>query len=119
MNESELLPGYKNAQIPPQKLTSYALNKEHVKGGPKAVAFEKALGYTSVNYMDLINNVIENLPKFPATPKGDKGYGETYEVIMNLKGPNNKNANVLTAWIVDKDTNETRLTSIYVTDKGG
>ncbi|GIN39038.1 hypothetical protein J19TS1_19870 [Heyndrickxia oleronia] len=119
INESELLPDYKNAQIPPQKLTSYALNKEHVKGGPKAVAFEKALGYTSDNYMDLINNVIENLPKFPATPKGDKGYGETYEVIMNLKGPNNKNANVLTAWIVDKDTNETRLTSIYVTDKGG
>ena len=36
--------------IPPQKLNKLCFNKEHVKGGPKAVAFEKALGYTSDNY---------------------------------------------------------------------
>jgi|HigsolmetaAR206D_1030411.scaffolds.fasta_scaffold04696_6 hypothetical protein len=38
---------------------------------------------------------------------------------MDIKGPNGKTAKVLTAWIVDNVTNETRLTNIYVDKKKG
>jgi len=36
---------------------------------------------------------------------------------MNLLGANGKYANVLTGWIVDAQTKETRLTTAYVTKK--
>ena len=35
---------------------------------------------------------------------------------MRIKGPNGKEANVLTAWIKDEN-GEIRLTSVYVTQK--
>lgn len=47
--------------------------------------------------------------------KGDNGYGMRYEQIIRLKGPNEKEANVLTAWI--DDNKDLRLTSVYVTKK--
>lgn len=37
---------------------------------------------------------------------------------MTLIGENKKIANVKTGWIVNKETGETRLTSVYVTKKG-
>lgn len=48
--------------------------------------------------------------------KGDNGYGMRYEQVIKLKGPNDKEANVLTAWIDNKD-DSLKLTSIYVTKK--
>lgn len=39
--------------IPKGKIVKYCLNKEHVKGGSKAVAFEKYLGYTQEKLMSL------------------------------------------------------------------
>lgn len=47
--------------------------------------------------------------------KGDMGYGMRYQQIMRLKGPNGKEANVLTAWV--QEENNLRLTSVYVTKK--
>ncbi|HHY74043.1 MAG TPA: minor capsid protein [Bacillus bacterium] len=108
----------KNSSIHSDKLVKYALNKEHPKGKDKAIAFEKALGYTVENYQDLIDNVMNNLGKYPAKYKSSSKYGESYEVLMNLTGPNSKNANVITGWLFNKETNEAKLTTIYVTNKG-
>jgi len=52
--------------------------------------------------------------KYPAKPKPDVGYGKRYQVVMDLTGENGKTAKVLTAWLLDKDTNVTRLISVYV-----
>ena len=38
----------------------------------------------------------------------------TYEVIMDITGPNGKTAKVLTAWIDDRNNGEMRLTTIHV-----
>lgn len=111
------LPNSKNAIIPKEKLLNYALNKEHTQGKEKAKAFEKALGYNIENYQDLIDNIMQNIDKFPAKLKGENEYGQKYEVLMAIIGNNNKKANIKTAWLVDKDTNETRLTTLYVTSK--
>jgi hypothetical protein len=116
--DSFRLPGYEQVNFPEAKLTKYALDPNG-KAPDKAIAFEKALGYNLNNYKGLIENVLKNLSKYRAIPRGDKGYGETYQVVMNLIGPNGKNANVLTAWVVDSNSGETRLTSIYVTNKKG
>lgn len=109
------LPNYKNAKVPIEKFTQYALNPQKDKN--KAEAFELALGYNLSNYKKLINNIKNNINKFEAVEKGDKGFGKQYEVLMTLVGENKKIANVKTGWIIDKDTGETRLTSVYVTSK--
>lgn len=102
-----------NAAIPEEKLVRYALNNEHPRGKDKAIAFERALGYNKSNYKELIDSVLKNLPSFPAIPKGVDEYGEKYEMLMLLTGPNGKTARVKTAWRKDKE-GKIRLVSIYV-----
>ena len=114
-NDIMVLPNYDKAVIPIEKFTQYALNPEKDKN--KAEAFEKALGYNLNNAEELIKNIRSNLNKYNAVEKDDKGFGKRYEVLMTLIGENKKIANVKTAWIIDNKTEETRLTSAYVTSK--
>ena len=111
-----ILPNADKVIIPEIKLTKYALNAKD--GDPnKAAAFKLALGYDLTNYRLLIENIRKNVKNFNAVEKPDLGYGRRFEVMITLTGANGKTANVLTAWIVDKDTYQTRLTSLYVTKK--
>ncbi|MFM1538685.1 minor capsid protein [Helcococcus bovis] len=99
--------------IDERKLTEYALNPE--KQPDKARAFKEALGYDLSNYDELIQNVHSNLKTNEFNPKGRNDYGELFEQVLNLLGPNGKRANVITGWI--KKENAIHLTSIYVTKK--
>ncbi|MBR2773745.1 MAG: hypothetical protein IKD73_02025 [Selenomonadaceae bacterium] len=47
----------------------------------------------------------------------DTGYGRRFKVTLDLMGENGKRAKVLITWLLDKKTNEFRLTSIYVDKK--
>lgn len=106
------LPRYQEAVIPRAKFTEYALNPS--KDANKAEAFRKSLGYTLENVDNLIEQINAKLPECNAVEKGDRGWGMTYEVVMNITGPNGKTAKVLTAWIDDKNNGEMRLTTIHV-----
>lgn len=108
------LPRYKEAVIPASKFTQYALNPD--KDVDKAKAFKSALGYDLENAKDLIEQINAKLPEYEAIQKGDRGWGMTYEVIMDITGPNGKTAKVLTAWIDDKNNGEMRLTTVHVDD---
>lgn len=105
--------GSRPLNIPRDKFTNYALNPK--KAPNKARAFELALGYNSDNCTQLIKDVENGVNIDNMVKKGDNGHGMRYEQIMKIKGPNNKEANVLTAWI--DDGNEFRLTSVYITKK--
>jgi len=107
-----ILPNIGEIKIPDEEFTLYALNKE--RDFDKAVAFELALGYNLDNYKLLVDDIIENISRYNATPKGDAGFGMKYEVIMRLTGANGKTAKVLTAWINDTKTGEMRLTNAYI-----
>jgi len=106
------LPDYERAIIPIEKFTQYILDPIRSKG--KAVAFERVLGYNIRNVDRLIENIRANLGNYGATEKEDKGYGPTYEVIMELTGETGRQANVLTAWITDNTSGEIRLVSAYI-----
>ena len=84
------------------------------KDPDKAKAFKKAFGYTIDDADDLINQINKNLPDYQAVRKGDRGWGETYEVVMELEGKNGKTAKVLTAWIDYENNGEMRLTTVHV-----
>lgn len=101
------------AKIPKEKFVDYAFNP--ARDPDKARAFKEALGYDLNNYQDLISSIDSGFDKQKLIERGDQGYGMRYEQIMRLKGPNGKEANVLTAWIQNKD--DYRLTSVYVTKR--
>ncbi len=103
------------AKIPEEKFTKYALDP--IKAPDKARAFKEALGYTIENYEDLIDSIQKNFDEALLKLKASDKYGDRYELVMNLKGPNGKNANVCTAWIKENADSEPRLTSAYVTKK--
>jgi hypothetical protein len=106
------LPHADSVIIPKSKLVDYALNPE--KDMDKARAFERALGYNQKNVDKLIEKIHANVKNFPAKSKGDKGYGELFEVIMDIEGENGKIAKVLTAWIDDRKTGEFRLVTLHI-----
>jgi hypothetical protein len=110
--DAMLLPDYDQAVIPLEKFTGYVLNP--MVDPDKAVAFERALGYSAKDAEKLIGNIRSHLGVSPCREKGDIGYGMTYEVLMVLTGENGKAANVLTAWIKDGKNGELRLTSAYI-----
>jgi len=103
---------YENAVIPIEKFTQYVLDP--IRSREKAIMFERALGYTVRNADKLVENIRKHLGDYNAKKKGDIGYGMTYEVVMELTDENGKKAHVLTAWISDAATGETRLTSAYI-----
>jgi len=107
-----ILPNADKVVIPARKFIEYTLNLE--KDFDKATAFELALGYNQGNAGKLIENIRANLGKFPATPKGNKDYGDLYEVVMILTGENGKTAKVLTAWIDDSQSGEMRLITVHI-----
>lgn len=111
-NDIMKLPKYQEAIIPKEKFTEYALNPEN--DANKAKAFKVALGYTKDNAEELMEQIYNKLPDYEATERGDKGWGMTYQVIMDITGPNGKTAQVLTAWIKDKDTGKVRMTTVHV-----
>ena len=104
----------KGITIPRSKFTDYALNPE--KAPDKARVFKSALGYDKDNCDKLIEDIEKHADNDKMIEKGDNGYGMRYEQVIRLKGPNEKEANVLTAWIADADEKR-RLTSAYVTKK--
>ena len=106
------LPRHYEAIIPIEKFTKYALDSDNEPN--KAEAFEQALGYNKGNANWLIANIRYNLSEYPAIPKGNKGFGMTYEVVMNLTGANGKTAKVKTGWIDDASNNEIRLVTAFV-----
>lgn len=112
-NEKQKLPNYKNAIIPNEKITGYALNKNHKTGRNKAIAFEKYLGY-NINNGDLLVEQIKKLTSENiATLKSSDKYGDRYEIKAIMDGVNGKRAKVKIAYIVEKE-GITRLTSVYV-----
>jgi len=110
-----MLPNADKAIIPIEKLTNYSLDFD--KDPNKATAFKLALGYTKNNADRLIENIYRNMPLYGAIGRGDNGYGELYEVVINITGENGKTANVLTAWIIENGLDVPRLVNAYVTKK--
>ncbi|MDR0858443.1 MAG: hypothetical protein LBN97_05395 [Oscillospiraceae bacterium] len=117
MNENQPLPHADKAEIPTDKLTKYSLN--YNKSKDKATAFFLALGFTLDNYPELIEQVRKKLPLYKSVYRGKSEYGDRYQVIMTISGINGKQAEVLTAWIIENGKQYPVMTNIYVTNKKG
>ena len=108
------LPNFEKAVIPSEKIFKYALDKNHETGGPKAVAFEKALGYNINNGNELIANIRQSLPTLDCTTIRKTRFGTQYSGDVMMRGPNGKTAKVRIAWQIDYGEDVPHLTSVYV-----
>ncbi|WP_332461603.1 DUF6883 domain-containing protein [Pantoea stewartii] len=102
------------AVIDPSKITSYALNPEHPKGGDKARVFQSALGCNQSNAADLIAKVQAGAKTSPVKMGSSDKFGQRMTIDMTITGPNGKTAIVRTGWIYDVGSTTPRLTTIYV-----
>jgi transposase len=83
------------------KLDRYLLNPAHPKGGPKAVWFERALGYTRANADDLASQVI--FDDATAVQQAVNEHGTTYRQVIQITGANGRSIDVIFVWIRNHD----------------
>lgn len=105
-----------------RKLTSYALDRSHPAGGPKARRFEQLLGIKKEHAGLLEKQVMAWLEHAPAVRKMADKNGERFNVYVPITGPNGKTVDVMTAWIYDRKHNaisaKPRLINCFIDDKG-
>lgn len=110
------------ARFDQRKLTSYALDKSHPAGGPKARRFEQLLGIKKEHAGLLEKQVMAWLEHAPAVRKMADKNGERFNVHVPVTGPNGKTVDVMTAWIYDRKGNtistKPRLINCFIDDKG-
>lgn len=114
INHPELkLPNVENAIAPDPKFTKYLFGGENKVGLAKGAAFDSRLGYSSNNWKDIQRKIVDNAPHYPATFKGNNGYGDLYEQKIVLYGNKGTPANVVVGWM-SKPDGVTSMTSAYI-----
>ena len=98
-----------------RKFTEYALNP--AKDPDIAKAFMLALGYDLSNWQELEEKVVAAIKTSRERQKRETKYGIQYEVILQITGANGKTANVTTGWIKSEDSEEVRMTTVYVFER--
>ena len=83
------------------KLERYLLNPDHPVGGPKAMWFERALGYNQSNLQQLAKQIIFDESR--ATVTDVTKYGIKYNQTIEIIGANGKVIPVVFAWIRNTD----------------
>ena len=100
--------------ISKDKIVKYSLNKGHPDGSPKAVAFEKYLGYTlekkEAFEAFIRNSISDGEISFVAdTPHGSKYKGVSY--VTTLQGDQ---IQLITVWQIDHGATVPRYITAYL-----
>lgn len=100
--------------IEDDKITKYCLNKEHKQGGPKAVAFEKYLGYNLSRAKEFEQFLRKSVIDSKITEKGVNKHGTRYELIKYVDSLKGGRIKLVMAWQIDTGSKVPRLISAYV-----
>ena len=85
-------------EIPPEKLRDYLLSPTHPIGRYKAVFF-RSLGYDQANWQ-ILEADLRGLLSRPAEPLEATEYGQKYTITAAMTGPNGRDAEIVTVWII-------------------
>lgn len=89
----------KDAIIPPEKLSRYVLSLTHPDGRAKAQYLAR-LGYSEGDGTRLEADLREQHLSLEALPGKPSPYGQKYEILGSLTGPNAASTWVRTVWII-------------------
>ena len=102
--------------IAPEKLRDYILSPTHPDGRAKA-AYLGRIGYTLANWRRLDADLREQILSRDAEPARRSAYGQKYEILGPLTGPNGIAAWVRTIWIIPSGDNVPRLVTLIPVEK--
>ena len=105
-----------NAIIPPNKLRDYLLSTAHPDGRGKA-EFLGALGYSQDAFGRLEADLREQILTLDAQPGRVSPYGQKYEILGPLTGPNGSTGWVRTIWIILTGDTAPRLVTLIPAEK--
>ena len=103
-----------NIIVDPRKLTHYALDKRSPLGRHKASVFERTLGFTKENYVDLLCQLETKSLNAGAVFHSKDKYGKRYTVDILIDGVEGRQATVRTGWFIPAETREAHLVTLYV-----
>ncbi len=99
-----LLPNAEQAVIDPAKLCEYLLNLEHPDGSSKA-RFLLLGGYLLDAWEQLEKDIRSQILAQEAISGHSSPYGEKYEIVGPLTGPNGVTLSIRTVWIIRHEQN--------------
>ena len=108
------LPNGDQAEVDIAKLTEYALNPGHPKGGAKARLFAALLGFTKDNADDFRKILLQVAKTEDVTSRPPTAYGQPYDMKANVIGPKGSCVVVTITWFIDVGKNHPRLVTCYI-----
>jgi len=115
----DALPNYQMMVIDERKLVAYALDIAHTIGKDLAENFKSVLGFDKSNWMELANQISENLPHYEAVLLREDMHGRRFRVDLPVLGANGNTATVRTVWIILAETESPLLDTLRVLPQGG
>jgi hypothetical protein len=106
----------RDAIIPSDKLRDYLLSAAHPDGRGKA-EYLGELGYSQEGFSRLEVDLREQILSLDAQPGRLSPYGQKYEILGPLTGPNRNTAWVSTIWIILTGETAPRLVTIIPAEK--
>ena len=94
------------------KLERYSLNPEHPRGKHKALLFEKRLGITLANKVELKQALKQAAIEAEAELYKHDQFGTHYDITFTLRNDVGSSL-ILSCWIVRTDEDFPRLTNTY------
>jgi len=110
------IPNAEQAVIEVAKIREYLLSPTHSVGRFKA-AFFSGLGYSIRDWRRLENDLKAFAISEEAVGGRPSDYGKKYEVRGIIKGPNGKDAAIVTVWIVPFEDRIPRFVTAYPGEK--
>jgi hypothetical protein len=106
------LPEAERAFVDPVKVRDYLLSPEHPVGRAKA-RFFGALGFTRAAWPTLHRVLLELAMRGEAIPGQPSPHGQKYEIRDTIVGPSEREAQIVTVWIILYDEDFPRLVTAY------
>jgi hypothetical protein len=106
----DALRNFDKAHIPQEKIRGYALRDPGKKRPFEALGFSLEVG----NWEALRDAILEALSGYPAVFDKANEWGTYFEVVVPVRGPNDKEAPVQTYWIYRREEDFPRLATLYI-----
>jgi hypothetical protein len=106
----------RDAIIPPDKLRDYLLSPTHPDGRAKAEYLGR-LGYSQDTFLQLEADLRDQVLCRDAQPGRASLYGQKYEILGPLAGPNGSTGWVRTIWIILTAETAPRLVTLIPAEK--
>ena len=103
--------------IPEQKLLAYALNPANERGYHKAIVFKQKLGYTSENYISLMQQIQEMALDAEVIVRNSDQFGQRVGTNLLISGTHGQTALVRVGWLIPPQSREARLVTLWVLEE--